>query len=86
MDSACAKADNHAAMINSGKVKDAKSCPTGWVKGGAKYVLYDSAKKTVYAIDDQTKPVNFAGDKGKFMGTLDNATKTIHVTDVKAAS
>src|SRR5262249_46450538 len=41
MDSACAKAGNHDAMINSGKMKDAKSCTTGCVKGGAKYVLYN---------------------------------------------
>ena len=86
MDSACAKAGNHDAMINSGKMKDAKSCTTGCVKGGAKYVLYDSAKKMVYELDDQTKPADFAGGKVKVMGTFDKATKTIHVTDVKAAS
>ena len=86
MDSACAKAGNHDAMINSGKMKDAKSCTTGCVKGGASYVLYDSGKKMVYQLDDQTKPADFAGGKVKVMGTLDKATNTIHVTDVKAAS
>jgi hypothetical protein len=40
----------------------------------------------VYELDDQTKPANFAGDKVKVMGTLDKATKTIHVSDIKAAS
>ena len=86
MDSACAKAGNHDAMINSGKMKDAKSCTLGCVKGGAKFVLYNSANKTVYQLDDQTKPADFAGDKVKVMGTLDKATKTIHVTEIKAAS
>ena len=86
MDSACAKAGSHAKMIDSGKMKDGKSCTTGCVKGGAKYVLYDSAKKTAYELDDQTKPADFAGDKVKVMGTLDKTTKTIHVTDIKAAS
>jgi hypothetical protein len=86
MDSACAKAGNHDAMINSGKMKDAKSCTMGCVKGGAKYVLYDSSKKAVYQLDDQTKPADFAGDKVKVIGTLDAPTKTIHVTDLKAAS
>jgi hypothetical protein len=86
MDSACAKAGNHDAMINSGKMKDAKSCTVGCVKGGASYVLYDSVNKTVYQLDGQTKPADFAGDKVKVMGTLDKTTKTIHVTDVKAAS
>jgi hypothetical protein len=46
MDSTCAKAGNHDAMINSGKMKDAKSCTIGCVKGGASYVLYNSANKT----------------------------------------
>ena len=86
MDSACAKAGNHDAMINSGKMKDAKSCTIGCVKGGAKFVLYNSANKVVYQLDDQTKPADFAGDKVKVMGTLDKATKTIHVSDIKAAS
>jgi hypothetical protein len=86
MDSACAKVGNHDAMINSGKMKDAKSCTMGCVKGGAKFVLYDAAKKMVYQLDDQTKPADFAGGKVKVMGNLDKATKTIHVTDVKASS
>src|ERR1019366_8260075 len=86
MDSACAKAGNHDAMINSGKMKDAKSCTMGCVKAGAKYVLYDSSKKMVYALDDQTKPADFAGGKVKVMGTLNKATNMIHVTDVNAAS
>jgi hypothetical protein len=85
MDSACAKAGNHDAMINSGKMKDAKSCTMGCVKGGASYVLYDAAKKTVYMLDDQTKPADFAGAKVKVMGTYDKATKTIKVTSIKAA-
>jgi len=86
MDSACAKAGNHDAMVNSGKMKDAKSCTMGCVKGGATYVLYDSAKKMVYTLDDQAKPADFAGAKVKVMGTYDKATKTIHVTDIKAAA
>jgi hypothetical protein len=86
MDSACAKAGNHDAMINSGKMKDAKSCTLGCVKGGASFVLYNPAKKMVYMLDDQTKPVDFAGAKVKVMGTYDKATKTIHVTDIKAAA
>jgi hypothetical protein len=86
MDSACAKAGNHDAMVKSGKMKDAKSCTMGCVKGGASYVLYDSAKKMVYMLDDQTKPADFAGAKVNVMGTYDKATKTIHVTDIKAAA
>jgi type 1 fimbria pilin len=85
MDSNCAKAGNHDAMINSGKMKDAKSCTNGCVKGGASYVLYDSGKKMVYQLDDQTKSADFAGGKVKVTGTLDKTTNTIHVTDVRAS-
>jgi hypothetical protein len=86
MDSSYAKAGNHDAMINSGKMKDAKSCTTGCVKNGAKYVLYDSSKKMVYELDDQAKPADFAGDKVKVTETFDKAAKTIHLTDVTSAS
>jgi hypothetical protein len=37
-------------------------------------------------LDDQTKPVQFAGQEVKVTGTLDKATKTIHVTEIKTAS
>src|ERR1700694_980942 len=56
------------------------------VKHGGQYVLYDAAKKSVYQLDDQTKPEQFAGAKVKVTGTLDKATKTIHVTNIEAAS
>jgi hypothetical protein len=55
-------------------------------KMGSKYVLYNAAKKTVYQLDDQTKPEQFAGAKVKITGTLDKATQTIHVTSIEAAS
>jgi hypothetical protein len=53
---------------------------------GGKYVLFNATKKTVYQLDDQTKPTEFAGAKVRVTGTLDKATETIHVTDIKAAS
>jgi len=37
-------------------------------------------------LDDQTKPEQFAGQKVKVTGTLDKATKTIHVAAVSPAS
>ena len=63
-----------------------KMCTENCVKKGGKYVLFGGASKTVYQLDDQTKPEQFAGQKVKITGTLDKATKTIHVTDIKAAS
>ncbi len=53
---------------------------------GGKYVLYDGATKTIYELDDQQKPADFAGKKVKITGTYDKGTKTIHVTNIQAAS
>lgn len=61
-------------------------CTKNCVKMGGKYVLYDPAKKAVYELDDQQKPEALAGQKVRVTGTLDAATKTIHITDIKAAS
>lgn len=81
MDSNCAKMGSHAAMEKEHGMKTAKDCTLGCVKGGAKYVLYDGSK--TYELDDQTKPEAFAGQKVKVSGTLDSATNTIHVEDIK---
>ena len=93
MDSQCAKNGSHAMMLAkegmAGKENDpmAKTmCTKNCVKMGGKYVLFDGGSKAVYELDDQTKPEQFAGQKVKITGTLDKATKTIHVTDIKAAS
>jgi hypothetical protein len=85
MDSQCSAMGSHDMMLKKGGVKDAKECTQACVKMGGKYVLYDAAKKTVYQLDDQKKPEQFAGEKVKVTGTLDTATKTIHVSDIQAA-
>jgi hypothetical protein len=46
-------------------------------------VLYNAATKTTYDLDDQTKPKEFSGEKVRVTGTMDAATKTIHVADIK---
>lgn len=86
MDSECAKEGSHATMMKKANLTDKGECAKACVKMGGKYVLYDAGTKSVYALDDQTKPEQFAGKKVKVTGTLDSATKTIHVTDIKAAS
>jgi hypothetical protein len=80
IDSDCAATGVHP----SGET--AKQCTVDCVKAGAKYVLYDAGTKTVYQLDDQMKPEKFAGEKVKVSGTLDAATKTIHVTAIQAAA
>jgi hypothetical protein len=93
-DSQCAKEGSHAMMLAkegmSGKENDPMArtmCTNNCVKKmGGKYVLFDAASKTVYELDDQQKPEQFAGKKVKVTGTLDKATKTIHVTSIEAVS
>jgi hypothetical protein len=86
MDSACAKAGSHEGMMKShAGIKDAKTCTLGCVKNGSKFVLYDASSKTVYELDDQEKPRQFAGDSVKVTGKLDRAANTIHVTDISGS-
>ena len=85
MDEACAKGGGHESMFKKMGMNDPKACTVACVKGGSKYVLFN-ADKTFYQLSDQKKPATFAGQKVEVMGTLDKATKTIHVTAINAAS
>ena len=85
MDSACAKEGSHEAMMKKAGLTDKGACVQACVKMGGKYVLFNAASKTFYELDDQTKPEEFAGKNVKVTGTLDSATKTIHVVSIKAA-
>lgn len=94
MDSQCSAMASHADMLKkegmAGKDPNdpmaKKMCTQNCVKMGGKYVLFNAETKTVYQLDDQKKPGNFAGDKVKVKGTLDEATKTIHVQGITKAS
>ena len=85
MDEACADDGGHESMYKKMGTNDPKVCTEACVKGGSKYVLFN-ADKTFYKLSDQKKPASFAGQKVEVTGTLNSATKTIHVTDIKAAS
>jgi len=94
MDSQCAKNGSHDAMLKKegmekmiGDPKASQMCTVNCVKKmGSKYILYNAARKTVYQLDDQQKPEQFAGQRVTVTGTLDRATKTIHVISIQAAS
>ena len=87
MDSSCAKMGSHEAMMKSHpNIKTAKDCTLGCVKAGSQYVLYDSSTKTVYQLDDQKKPEQFAGQMVMVAGNLDPTSGTIHVANIKSAS
>ncbi|GAC1434261.1 MAG: hypothetical protein NVS9B5_21020 [Terriglobales bacterium] len=94
MDSQCAMNGSHAEMLKKEGMGDKdsndpmakKMCTENCVKNGGKYVLYDSATKKVYKLDDQTKPQQFAGQNVKVTGNLDKSTETIHVTNIEPGS
>ena len=85
MDEACAKGGGHESMFKKMGTNDPKACTAACVKGGSKYVLFESGKN-YYKLDDQKRPEAFAGQKVQVTGTLSKSTKMIHVTDIKAAS
>ena len=86
MDSMCAGMGGHQQMLQSGRVKNARECTLECVKMGATFVLYNPATKTTYQLDDQKKPVPFAGEKVTVNGSLDATTNTIHVENIMAAT
>ena len=85
-DRACAKANSHDAMMKRHGVQTVEDCIPACIKAGGKYVLFDKSTMTIYLLDDQQKPIPFAGKNVKVTGTLDKATQTLHVTNITVAS
>src|ERR1700683_2591346 len=85
MDNECAQMGSHESMMKKEGTKDAKDCALACIKGGGKYVLYNSATKKTYQLDDQMKPEQFAGQKVTVTGSYDSAAQAIHVTDIQSA-
>ena len=83
MDSQCAMMGSHDAMMKGVGAKDAKECSVKCAKMGGKLVLYNSAEKKTYQLNDQEKSMNFAGQKVKVTGNLDEGTKTIQVEKIE---
>ena len=83
MDNECAAAGSHNDMMQKEGFKTAKDCALGCVKAGGQFVLF-GLNKTAYQLDDQEKPVDYAGQKVTVIGTYDGATKTIHVQSIQA--
>jgi hypothetical protein len=85
MDSACAAAGSHTALMSKEGIKTSKECVHQCVKDGAKFVLYIPTTKTLYNLDDQDKPQDYAGEKVTIVGTYDGPSKTIHIVSIMAA-
>jgi len=85
MDSLCAKDGTHDKMMDQMKSmgRDKASCTQKCVQLGAKYVLFDPVKKTVFSLDDQDKAAAFAGRKVQVKGTMEK--KKIKVASIEPA-
>jgi hypothetical protein len=85
MDSLCAKAGSHEQMMQDMKSmgKDKVTCSKKCIELGAKYVLYDSSKKSIYELDNQDKAEQFAGQRVRVTGTLQK--KKLKVVSIEAA-
>jgi hypothetical protein len=84
MDSKCSTVGSHEATMKRLGAKDARDCTLRCAKDGS-FVLYDPDTKTVYQLNDQEKPVRYAGQKVKISGTYDKWTQTIDVESINAA-
>ncbi|MGC1485017.1 MAG: hypothetical protein WA789_14575 [Candidatus Acidiferrum sp.] len=85
MDNVCAVRISHDAMIQKEGFKNSKDCTLGCVKNGGRFVLYASANKTAYQLDNQEKPSDFAGQNVTVIGTYDGVTKTIRIQSIQSA-
>lgn len=85
MDDICAKDRTHAKMMAEMKSmgNDPAVCSRKCRQLGAKYVLYDKQKDTVYGLADQDKAEEFAGQKVRISGTLDK--KRIKIAKIEPA-
>jgi len=85
MDSLCAKDGTHDKMMDQMKSMggDKATCAQKCIQLGAKYVLFDPAKKTTYTLDHQDKAAAFAGRKVQVKGTMDK--KEIKVATIEPA-
>jgi hypothetical protein len=84
MDSKCSTVGTHEPMVKKLGAKDARDCTLRCAKDGS-FVLYDSDTKMVYQLNDQEKPVRYAGQKVKISGTYDKWSQTIEVESINAA-
>lgn len=85
MDSRCAINGSHQEMIAQNGAKTAADCTLICAKNGGSFILYDRDTKTVYQLDDQKKPLEFAGQRVRVSGTYDEASKTMHVQRIEPA-
>jgi len=82
MDSKCATTGSHDPIMKQLGAKDARDCTLKCAKDGS-FVLYDSDTKTVYQLNDQQKPMRFAGQKVRISGSYDQQSQTIEIDSIE---
>jgi hypothetical protein len=85
MDSRCATSGSHESNMKKLAAKDARDCTLKCAKNGS-FVLYDPDTKTVYQLNDQEKPVPFAGKRVRVNGQYDRWSETIEIESIEPAS
>jgi Protein of unknown function (DUF5818) len=85
MDSRCAIDGSHDKMMKQNGTKNAKDCTLECAKTGGSFVLIDPETKTVYQLDDQRKPIPFAGQRVRVSGTYDEGSRTMHIESIESA-
>jgi len=56
------------------------------VKSKGSLVIQDEASNSTYKVDNEDQLKQFMGKNVKVTGTLDAATKTIHISNVEVAA
>jgi hypothetical protein len=89
MDNDCAEMGSHAMTMTSASLATPDLCTTyclRFKRTPGKLVLYNAATKMIYQLDNQQEASFFKARKVKVIGTYDQATKKIHVTDINSVS
>jgi hypothetical protein len=85
MDSRCAIDGSHNKMMKQNGTRNAKDCTLECARTGGSFVLIDPETKSVYQLDDQKKPVPFAGQRVRVSGAYDEPSKTMHIESIQSA-
>jgi hypothetical protein len=84
MDSKCATTGSHETNMKRLDARDARDCTLKCAKDGS-FVLYDPDTKKVYQLNDQEKPVPFAGKRVRIAGQYDGWSETIEIESIQPA-
>jgi len=85
MDSKCGTTGSHETNMKRLNATDARECTLKCAKD-ASFILYDPVSKIVYQLNDQEKPVRFAGEKVRISGRYDDWSQTIAIESIEPAS